>query len=122
MTTNVIVADRVEEEAYDLGYDRFEGLAGEETEDFTLSPFRDGAEYANQVLPRLRALAGFTDPSGVGTYTSDTDIVIVDEADLDDDPIAGESWTASEYHSVLVDCWCDGARDAANGRERGDSL
>lgn len=118
--TNVVVADRVVEQAYNLGYDRFESVEADE-DVVDLEGFRSGAEYANHVLPELRALAGYDD-AGYGTYQQDGEIVIVDEADLDDDPIAGDSWTAGEYLSVVVDRWHDGVRDALEGRERGDSL
>lgn len=123
MTTNVVVADRVESQAYLLGYKRFEDMAEDEDDEFVvdLDGFRQGSEYANHVLPDLRALAGHND-AGHGTYRVGGEIVIVDEADLDDDPIAGEVWTAEEYLSVLVDRWHDGARDALEGREKGDSL
>lgn len=120
MTLNVIVADRSEEQAYELGYERFDAVDVDEDE-IDLEGFRSGAEYANHVLPSLRALAGFED-SGYGTYQEGGEIAIVDEANLDDDPIQGASWTASDYLNVLVNRWHDGARDAIRGEEYGASL
>jgi hypothetical protein len=118
----VVVADRVEEKAYLLGYRRFEGIGTPEGEEIDLEGFRGGAEYANHVLPDLRALAGHSD-AGHGTYKVGGEIVIVDEADLDDDPITGETWTAEDYLNVLVDRWHDGARDALDAdAEKGENL
>lgn len=119
----VIVAERAEREAYEMGYERFEDQdsRGEVDADLDLTLFRDSAAYTNYVLPSLRALAGYED-GGHGTYTIGGEIAIVDEADLDDTPIEAETWTAGEYLDVLVDRWTDGARDACLGNEEGESL
>lgn len=124
MSINVVVADRAEEQAYELGYERFEAFensADEQTE-LDLSAFTSSSEYANEVLPALRALAG-RDDAGHGTYQVGGEIVIVDAANLEDDPITGDRRTTEEYVSVLVDRWHDGARDAFDAdAEKGDSL
>lgn len=121
MTFNVVVADRVEEQAYELGYERFEDFGGDDKH-ISLDGFQSSAEYTNHVLPTLRALAGHDDGIGRGTYHVGGEIAIVDEANLDDDPITGAKWTAGAYTDVLVDRWFDGARDSIEGREKGASL
>lgn len=121
----IVVADRAEEQAYNEGYERFDpGDAHEVRADVDLEGFRSGAEYANQVLPTLRELAGHADRLNTGTYTGNEEIVIVDEADLESDECVfeGDEYDASGYLSTLVGRWHDGARDALEGRERGASL
>ena len=122
MTTKVVVANRAVEQAYEMGYERFENFDTPKGQRIDLEGFRSSAEYANHTLSSLRALSGHSD-AGYGTYKVGGEIVIVDEADLDDDPITGETWTAEDYLSVLVDRWHDGARDALDAdAEKGESL
>jgi len=70
-------------EAYDMGHNDAMTLTTEEVRELTreaqeagqavsesFSHYTDTARWANTILPQLRALAGYDDPMGVGTYTA----------------------------------------------------
>lgn len=111
--TPVVVEEKAFREAYAMGYERFDGIQLYEGEEFDLAPFTDSAEYANHILPRLRALAGFED-SGYGTYTGNRDIVIVSESDLEDMPISGDLTESHYLYNELVDEFRNGAYKAVD--------
>lgn len=119
----VVVEQAAVEDAYEMGYDRFEGqeLDAEVADEWDYSYFTETATYSNIVQPALRAIAGYGD-SGTGTYTENRTIVLVDAADLDDEPTVGDEYNAKDFSQVLYDRFADGARDAVAGREKGDSL
>lgn len=117
MTNETETIDMAEtrKEAYEMGFDRFKGLSGEETEEFTFEPFTQSAEWANTILPRLRAMAGYSD-SGYGTYTEENTVLVTSE-----DPSAERE---SRYlFDELVDMYRNGAYDAVDpDREKYDLL
>lgn len=124
-TVKVIDEWAAKEDAYSEGYERFSRFDGEETEDFDFAPFTDSAEWANHILPRLRATAGYDDVENdeqtrTGTYQIENQIVLVEEPD--DEPAVGELTDGHFFFEDLVDCYRSGAYDAATGRERGHSL
>jgi len=107
----VIITQRVEQEAYEMGYERFDRMDPVPADGFDLSGFQGSATYANHVLPSLRALAGFED-TGHGTYQQNQTVALVDEADLEDNPIDADETMANEYFQTLMDEWRAGAYDA----------
>lgn len=106
-----------EEEAYELGYKRFEGLDADERGDFDLSHFKESAEWANSVAPKLRAKAGFGD-SGTGTYRRGRQVAAIMPGCEEDEPAVAQVLDASFLFNDLVDAFDKGARDAAHGREK----
>ena len=52
----------------------------------------DSAQYANSVLPKLRQMAGFEDPTGAGTYSSAPD----DEAFFDYGSLVEVFWKGTQ--------------------------
>lgn len=105
------------EEAYGMGYGRFEELDGEEAEGFDLAPFQSTAEYANQVLPSLRCMAGYAD-AGHGTYQQHREVAAIQPGCEEDEPAEANLRDASELHERLVDAFSSGAYDAVEGREK----
>lgn len=105
------------EEAYNMGFDRFETLAAEETEDFDLSHFKETATWANTVAPRLRAMAGFAD-TGPGTYTLGRTVAAVVPGCEEDEPADAEITHTDHVFRELVEAFDRGAYDAAEGREK----
>lgn len=101
------------EDAYAMGYDRFEGMDAEAAEGFTFAPFTDSATWANTVLPSLRARAGFED-SGHGTYRVDRQVAVIAEGDEDDEPADAELVFTQWVFGRLVDEYRRGAHDAAD--------
>lgn len=88
-------------DAYNLGYDRFHG-AGRPVvlEDYIdFGAYRQTATWANQVLPKLRELAGAEDVHGAGTYTDMTD-------------------EQAHHLEDLIDAFEEGATDGLLDRER----
>lgn len=85
-------------EAYEKGYEEFEGFSSqvEETTDF--ASYRDMARFTNVIAPQLRMLAGFED-SGPGTFTE-----------------GGEE--EIEMYGEVTDMFFMGAFDAVNGVEK----
>lgn len=65
------ISDYVAKEAYDIGYvngpDHLPDKAN--IEDIDIGMFTESAYYINNIAPKLRALTGYIDPSGKGTYT-----------------------------------------------------
>jgi len=113
----VVKIDDAKEQAYDTGYDKFSEVPVDDPETFDLEGFRDSADYANNVLPSLRALAGHED--GVyGTWTGDRDVAILEAHQEDDVPAKCVVTMASDLLDELLEAWERGAYDAANGEER----
>jgi hypothetical protein len=109
------------ERAYNMGYERFEGMAGEEQERFDLAPFQSSAAYANHVLPSLRAMAGHDD-RGYGTYTENRKVAAIKPGCEEDTPAEAQLTEAKYLLDELLDAWSAGAYDAAEGREQGARL
>lgn len=126
MTETVKVVDlhQTKEDAYERGYLRFEDAEVEHPEEWGFHYFTESAEWANNVLPKLRAMAGYddTEDGGVyaGTYQVERRVVLVEEPR--DEPAEGDIINGRYLHDELVDCYRDGANDAALGREKGTSL
>lgn len=81
-------------------------------DEFDLSPFYDTARWANIVLPKLRAQAGYED-GGHGTYQGDREVVVVEEPG--DQPATGERVASSDVLAELTDAFSQGAYDAVDG-------
>jgi len=65
------IGDYVSQEAYDIGYVQGPNEVPKEVniEDIDIGMFTESAYYINNIAPKLRALTGYIDPSGKGTYT-----------------------------------------------------
>jgi len=128
-TTDVetILIPEVMRDAYDWGYERFH-LALADKRDLTdsereevainLDLYTQSAEWANNILPALRAMAGYSDPMGVGTYTTlEGDLEVIDPEryeDRDVKRIEGRAEDiAPEILDGLVDEFFQGAWDGA---------
>lgn len=112
-TIPVVVETEAKDEARAMGRDRFEGVEVENFENFDLGPFQSSAEYANSVLPRLRAMAGYGD-AGRGTYQVDRPIAVIETGFEDDTPALAEiDTTAAHLYDELVEEWSTGAYEAA---------
>jgi len=119
-TIPVVVEPEVKEEAYRMGYKRFdERHESEEIGEYWFSHYTESAEWANITRPELRAMAGAGD-AGHGTYTEHRDIVVVQ--DPDDRPMQGTEYDSHHLHSELVKHYKNGAHDKVEGREYGDSM
>lgn len=123
-TVAVIPEAEVLDEAYNLGYQRFEDAETIEEEDGNpyeaVSGFREYATWANNVAPRLRSLAGFVD-SGPGTYTVGRKVVVVPEGNEDDLPADGKQMDIQYVHEAVLDVWELGAVDALEGNDHGEN-
>jgi hypothetical protein len=117
----VVKPHYAKEEAYNDGYERFEAMDIEESEDFDLAPFQDSATYANHVLPNLRAMAGFGD-SGHGTHTENRKVAAIKPGCEEDEPAEAELLASRHLIDELTNAWTAGAHDAALGREKHHSL
>lgn len=115
----VVPENKAVREAYNRGYNRFENYeTNSDAEEMApISHFQESAEWANTVLPTLRALSGYED-QGNGTYTGRRDVAVIHEQDFDDLPIDGERMGADELLSSLVSIWQTGAYHATSGEER----
>lgn len=111
----------LKEEAYNMGYDRFEGCEVESIEGFDLAPFRSSAAYANNVLPSLRAMAGAAD-RGAGTYTDHREVAAIKPGCEEDEPAEAELVNSRYIFDELLEAWDMGAYDGALGKERGEGL
>lgn len=126
-TVGVVPEDEAIDEAYSMGYNRFEDYPfdPEEAEDAdplrALEHFKESAEWADTVAPRLRALAGYVD-SGPGTYTVEREVVVVPSGNEDDLPRDGQKTGIAWVHSALVSAFDRGAADALLGDERGANV
>ena len=119
-TIPVVVEPEAKEEAYRMGYKRFhERPDGEDRDEYWFSHYAESAEWADNKLPKLRAMAGAKD-RGHGTYTEHRDIVVVQEPD--DRPMVGIEWNSSRLFEELVDQFRNGAHDKVEGNEYGDSM
>lgn len=106
------------EQAYNKGYDRFEGAEDiPDDEEVRLDGFTQSATYANHVLPGLRSMAGYDD-SGPGTYTIERQVAAIMPGCEEDEPAEAELVSSNYVFEELVDAWRSGAYDALDGRER----
>ena len=104
------------EEAYRMGYGKFEDAEVGDPEQFDLSAYHGSAEYSNHVLPDLRAMAGFDD-SGYGTYTQDRKVAAVELGCEEDEPAPATIMDAHSVFERLVDAFNAGVYDAVAGDE-----
>jgi hypothetical protein len=133
-TTVAVLRERhVLREAYDMGYDRFEGSVPEDdpnpservstfTPSERISMFTESATYTNSIKPKLRALSGYVD-SGTGTYTVPRSVVVVPPESEDDRPMNGKNVDIAYACDRIVEAWRSGALDAIDAdRDHGDGL
>lgn len=102
------------EQAYQKGYDRFDGEATPERSDPSLDGFTDSATYANHVLPGLRQMAGYDD-SGHGTYTQEREVAAIIAGREEDEPAEATLVSSYKVYDRLVEAWRGGALDAMAG-------
>lgn len=117
--TAVVKPYYAHEEAYNKGYEEFDGTDPvEDPESFDLAPFHDSARYCNSILPDLRAMAGAAD-SGHGTYTGHRTVAAIEQGCEEDEPADAVLIHSSHIFELLVEAFNHGARDAAlgNGKE-----
>ena len=99
------------EEAYRMGHDEFSDLRGEEAENFEFRYFTDTARWANFILPKLRAMAGYADTAG-GTYTDERRIAAIRPGCEEDTPAEARLIDGHHLFTSLVDAYRTGAYDA----------
>lgn len=113
-TIQVVKIAYMQEKAYNMGYSRFSGMDAVENPD--LEGFQCSATYANHVLPKLRAMSGFSDNKR-GTFTLENKVAAIEPGCEEDSP-AEASVTNSHYvFSELMEYWEKGAYDAMEGKE-----
>ena len=108
------------EEAYRMGHDEFSDLRGEETENFEFRYFTDTARWANHILPKLRAMAGYADTAG-GTYTDERRIAAIHPGCEEDTPAEARLIDGHHLFRSLVDAYRTGAYDAVEDTYDPDS-
>lgn len=119
----VIDLDKAAADAYRMGYRRFadfaDGLTQEEQDEHPpdTSHFKESATWANHTNPRLRCMAGFADPSGMGTWTGRRLVVVLRAHEIDDEPAPGSVVESPHIADLLVDWWDRGAYDALEGAD-----
>jgi len=122
MTDNeipVIVEPEAKENAYNMGFNRFNEPQDKEIGKEWFSHYTETAEWANSKLPDLRCMAG-ADDSGHGTYTQHREIVVVEYPD--DRPMSGEKTNSQYLFDELVEQFRNGAYDKIEGNEQYESL
>lgn len=121
MTENikVVVIPEAKEEAYNMGYDRFQGIPEEEVYGENLSHFKEYATFCNSIHPGIRAMSGYSD-SGHGTYTINGQVVTVEYPE--DRPMDGEITEATYVEQELMEAFDCGAYDAMDGKDRYERL
>ena len=102
------------EEAYRMGHDRFKD-AEQPEDDYDLieglSHFKGTATWANNVAPKLRAMAGYAD-GGHGTYQQDRQVAAIHDGCEEDEPAEADLMDASQLYGRVVEAWDTGALDA----------
>lgn len=101
--------------AYQMGYDGFDEAPPEVDEPAdALIHFKESAEWANNVHPKLRATAGYVD-SGTGTYTVPRKVIVVPDGNEHDSPMNGVQMGIGHVEDALVGAFDKGALDAMSG-------
>lgn len=120
----VVRLDKQAEEAYRRGYREManfgDGIVAKyEDSDMveSVSHFKEGATWANQINPKLRCMAGNADPSGMGTWTESRPVVVLRHHEVDDEPAPGSLVDSAHLVDVLIDWWDRGAYDALEGED-----
>lgn len=91
--------------ARDLGEIEFENVPDDEID---LDGFHSSAHYANNVLPKLRKLAGFDD-AGHGTFQVGRTVAVLDgDHDHEDLPIEAEAVDAHALVDEIYDAFVEG--------------
>jgi len=122
MTDTVVVKPYyAEERAYKDGYNRFDDAVVEDAESYDLAAHRSSATYANNVLPMLRAEAGYGD-RGHGTYQEHREVAAIVPGCEEDEPAEAKLLDARYVLDDLIDAWENGVYDAIEGKERGARL
>lgn len=119
-TIGVVPEAETLNEAYNMGFDRYEPAEGEVDPAAALDGISDSAEWANIIAPKLRALAGYVD-SGHGTYRVERTVAVVRTGDGDDLPRDAVQVDPNHVFEKVVDAYRTGVSDALEGREADDS-
>lgn len=100
--------------AYQMGYDMFDEppAGGEPIE--ALGHYKESAEWANTVAPKLRATAGFVD-SGKGTYNVLRKVIVVPDGSEHDSPADGVQMGIGHVKDAIFSAFDKGALDAMSG-------
>jgi hypothetical protein len=108
-----ILIPEVMRDAYDWGYERFHlaladkrDLTDSEREEVSmnLDMFTETAEWANSILPALRAMAGYSDGMGVGTYnTLEGTLEVVDPESYKDQEVKRVTGKAEDIAPEILD-------------------
>ena len=108
-------------EAYDMGYNRFEGFRAIDNEDpIDLSHFKESASWANNVAPELRSMAGNAD-RGYGTYNERREVIVTNTLESSHRQ-EGETVDSAELVKVVREAWDLGAYDSLDGEEKGENF
>lgn len=120
----VVNLDKQAEQAYRMGYremagfgDAFLGDRDGEKLPADLSAFKSGANWANNINPKLRCMAGNADPTGMGTWTGERPVVVLRAHEVDDEPAPGTLVDSAHISRLLVDWWDRGAYDAMESED-----
>jgi hypothetical protein len=97
----VVNVAEMKEEAKKMGREQFADV-GESEESISRSGYKDGANWINNISPKLREMAGFGDPMGVRTYQENR--TVVDEH--------GTEYSSHEIMTELVRQFDEGAYTA----------
>lgn len=114
----IINIDETQAQAFELGFWRFYDMDPVPVEEFDIGFFTESAEYANNVAPILRQLAGHED-GGYGTFTQKRDVLVIDNDDADE--LATDAgfidadmvWSADLFDEIH-DSWLEGVHEAVD--------
>lgn len=109
------------EEAYRMGYDRFEPADDADDADHPIAHFKESGEWANGIAPRIRAMAGYRD-DGRGTYQLKRQVAAIEPGAEEDNPAAAQLVPSEVVREKLVDAFDHGAAAALSGDEKDPSV
>lgn len=120
-TIPVVEESDVLESAYNKGYDFYadDGRSEPVEEPYrSVGDLKSTARWANSISPRLRALSGFSDETGKGTYSGERPVALVEEGDEADSPAEAVEIGAVHVFQAAVEAFEQGAVDAMKLNDR----
>lgn len=109
-TITVVTEADALDDAYQMGYSRYESMPADEIAANRVQPTEHGIDDKH-ILPSLRAVAGFDD-IGVGTYNSSQEIALIENGDESDNPATAVKMRSEAFLDHVIRSWRKGAFDA----------
>ena len=102
----------VTEEAYRMGHSEFSDVEADSADDVEFHYFTESARWANVILPKLRAMAGFGHSGRGSSHMEDRQVAAILPGCEEDEPAEADLVDSRHILDSLIDAYRMGALDS----------